>query len=65
MPKMKPDRDDGRGQLDGAGGAQEGPIGTPEEQQAQRGNVSETSGAGGQRSPGGSSRDSQEGSNHG
>lgn len=65
MPKMKPDRDDSRGQLDGAGGPQDVPIGTPDEQQAQGGDVTETQGAGGQRTPGGSSRDSEKDAAHG
>jgi hypothetical protein len=59
MPKMKPDRDDRRGGL-GLGGAQDGPIGTADEQQ--RGTEPDGAGAGGegaQRHPGGSSRDSE------
>ncbi len=65
MPKMKPDRDDSRGGL-GAGGPQDGPVDT-DENNARRdrgGDLLETGGAGhgelgqgGQRHPGGSSRD--------
>ncbi len=65
MPKMKPDRDDSRGHLDGAGGPQDGPIGGGDQRQEQAGDLTETAGAGGQRSSGGSSRDSEKESAHG
>jgi hypothetical protein len=65
MPKRTPDRDDSRGNLDGQGGPQDGPIGNPDQHQHQGGDLTETAGAGGQRSPGGSSRDSEKESRHG
>jgi hypothetical protein len=65
MPKMKPDRDDSRGQLDGEGGPQDGPIGVKDQQQDQGGDATETAGAGTQRHPGGSSRDSTKETAHG
>jgi hypothetical protein len=65
MPKMKPDRDDSRGHLDGEGGPQDGSIGNKDEQQAQGGDAAETAGAGAQRTPGGSSRDSTKEQAHG
>ena len=65
MPKMKPDRDDSRGNLDDAGGPQDGPIGGGDRHQDQGGDPTETAGAGAQRHPGGSSRDSVEDSAHG
>lgn len=66
MPKMKPDRDDSRGQLAGNGGPQDGPIGGGDEHQQQDGDILETGGVGqgelgqgSQRHPGGSSRDAK------
>jgi hypothetical protein len=55
MPKHQPDRDDSQGGL-GAGGPQDGPIGTGTKQ----GGTDESDGEGGQRHEGGSSRDSQD-----
>ena len=59
MPKMKPDRDDARGGLGGNGGPQDGPIATErdETEKQQGGNEGGGRGEGGQRHPGGSSRD--------
>ncbi len=65
MPKMKPDRDDSRGGL-GAAGPQDGPIDADanEARHNQKGDLLDTGGMGqgeigqgGQRHPGGSSRD--------
>ena len=64
MPKSKPDRDDSRGQLDGEGGPQDGPIGGTDGHQDQGGDLTETAGAGGQRAPGGSTRDSEKENRH-
>jgi hypothetical protein len=64
MPKSKPDRDDSRGQLDGEGGPQDGPIGGKDGHQDQGGDLTETAGAGGQRAPGGSTRDSEKENRH-
>ena len=64
MPKLTPDRDDSRGQLDGNGGPQDGPIGSGDKHQDQGGEVTETAGAGGQRTPGGSTRDSDKEDRH-
>ena len=54
MPKHTPDRDDSRGGL-GAGGSQDGPVGSSK----QRPSGGDSGGEGGQRHPGGSSRDSE------
>ena len=55
MPKDKPDRDDSRGGL-GAGGPQDGPVGTKKEQPSH----GDSGGEGSQRHPGGSSRDPEQ-----
>ena len=55
MPKQTPDRDDSRGGL-GAGGPQDGPVGSSKE----RPSGSDSDGEGGERHPGGSSRDSND-----
>lgn len=65
MPKIKPDRDDARGLLAGNGGPQDGPIGDAgDRRQQQDGDELDAAGiggggtgVGGQRHPGGSSRD--------
>lgn len=61
MPKLTPDRDDGRGQLAGNGGPQDGVIGHKDANQQQGDDALEGAevGAGAQRAPGGSSRDTQ------
>ena len=63
MPKMKPDWDDSRGGL-GLGGPQDGDIGGDDRRQQQQGEPGQTGGVGqgdggqgGERHPGGSSRD--------
>ncbi len=69
MPKMKPDRDDRRGLMTDQGGPQDGPVDRDENierHQQDEGALLETGGVGGgelgqggQRHPGGSSRDSE------
>jgi hypothetical protein len=61
MPKMKPDRDDSQGNMAGEGGPQDGPINGGDRHQRQDKGIDagDTDGAGSQRHPGGSSRDSE------
>lgn len=63
MPKMKPDRDDRRGNMAGQGGPQRGAIGSASDERQQRddaGLAGAEAGAGAQRNPGGSSRDTED-----